>query len=257
MVPRQTFPTNLRVAGNVETTSGSGFSEDQVHILGTLFTESMVGAEPNNETKAVKAVGHMVSNSEPSPIVAPNCSVQHKTLSGSGFFSSSLKHPRGRTSTSTSENRVSPGCVIDSKHLSNETSHLRTEVAPEKRSNEEGRMSNISLPTIQSTAYLKDALDNGSHGRTFTTKGDEAFLEDHNNRHSRPKLGEQLRCRSTSVSISDNSVDHKGMHTLVLEAMKTIQRYESENEEQVYGDSQHNSLLFKFYRKRKWPVSTS
>jgi hypothetical protein len=53
----------------------------------------------------------------------------------------------------------------------------------------------------------------------------------------------ELNARSRSASVSGTSADAKGMQGVVMEAMKTIQRYESENETQVgaYGVSLLNS----------------
>lgn len=123
---------------------------------------------------------------------------------------------------------MKPSCIGYLRHNASAASRL----GPESPAAEDSEYINDKhTPRVLSTIpYSSEDVDSKiDTAETIPTgKRDAMSSDDFHGCRSQNKL------QTRSVSMSNNHLtDQNGMHTLVLEAMKTIQKFELENEQQV------------------------
>ncbi|GJJ07623.1 hypothetical protein Clacol_001827 [Clathrus columnatus] len=226
-LPVQKYPSTV-ITDTI--TSRHRSTEEQTHILNGPFAHHM------------KGVGELIKPlSSESSSIPPNSST-HITSSCSGLLSSSLGRLEDNVGLSTFETpgRIDPSPTADHRYPLNPSMGRLYGV---------GRSFDISASrvspasdSIEGTA-VKNKVDNEIAHNNIS--GDEVPTEDHS-RDS--QTNDSLPRRSLDASVSP---DHKGMHTLVLQAMETVQRYESENEEQRRELNRLNMLLSDLQTERQ------
>lgn len=125
---------------------------------------------------------------------------------------------------------MKPSCIGELRHT-NATAGSR--LGPESPTAEDSESINdkYTVPrALSAIPYSSEDSDSkiDTAETIFTIKRDAMSSDDFHGSRSQ----NELPSRSVSMS-NDHLTDQNGMHTLVLEAMKTIQKYEVENEKQV------------------------
>ena len=104
---------------------------------------------------------------------------------------------------------------------------------PPSYSTQPTRSSYQAVPSLmpESTSSFSNYVE--KNARDFRTVADMEASENQGSLMNLKTEDTEVKTRSRSASVLSASVDVKGMQGVVMEAMKSIQRYESENEMQV------------------------